>query len=91
MLYVYTYTDRVKKIYETGAGHSGFYLGNRYVLQQIAHMGTAIWNKLYYSNGGIREKEVYNENNPEGDYKEPTEQFAGMFALNNLLPINSIK
>lgn len=91
MLYVYTYTDRVRKIFETGAGHSGFYQGNRYILQQIAHMGTAIWNKIYYSNGEIHEKEVYNENKPEGDYKEPTEKFAGMNALNNYLPVNSIK
>ena len=91
MLYVYTYADRVRKIFETGAGHSGFYSGKNYILQWVAHMGAAIWNKLYYSNGEMHEKEVYSEDNPEGDYKAPTEQFAGMFALNNLLPINSIK
>ena len=91
MLYVYTYKNRLQKIFETGAGHSAFYVGDKYVIQQMAHMGAALWNKIYLIQEQLHEKEIYHEDKPEGDYKEPKEQFAGQFPIDNLLPIRAIK
>ena len=91
MLYIYTYKDRLRKIFETGAGHSYFYTGKNYILQWVAHMGSALWIKIYFSQGEIHKKEIYSESVADVNYKEPKEQFAGQYRLNNLLPINSIK
>jgi len=85
-LYVYTYKDRLVKFYETGAFHSNYYIGNNCILEYMTHMGTTSCRELYLSNGGIKEKVIYS-----GDYKDATEPFAGMYRLNNFLPINSIK
>ena len=85
-LYVYTYKDRLIKFFEKGAFHSDYYIGNKCILEYMSHMGTTSCTKLYLSNGRIKEKVIYS-----GDYKDATEQFAGMYALNNFLPINSLK
>ena len=85
-LYVYTYQDRLVKFFERGAFHSSYHIGNNCILEYMTHMGTTSCTKLYLSNQGVKEKVIYS-----GDYKDATEPSAGMYALNNYLPINSIR
>lgn len=78
-LYIYTYDNGIKQIYEGGAGHSGFYAGENYVIQMCAHMGYSTWYKITY-NGTIKVAEVWNEgtNRTDDDYKMPSESYIEM-------------
>lgn len=89
-LMVYTYENGLyKTICEKAAGHSVFYKGNDYILQQYAHQGVAAWIKLTYDGNMIIEKTIFEENTigTDNDYKMPTEQIIELYTFNNELPI----
>lgn len=73
-LYVYTYDNGAKQIYETGAGHSSFFSGSDYIIQVCAHMGYSSWYKITYD-GKMKEEEVFTEdiNGTDEDYSVPSE------------------
>lgn len=90
ILMVYTYENGLyKTICEKPAGHSVFYKGSDYILQQYAHQGVATWIKLTYNGNMVMEKTVFEENTNGTDngYKMPTEQIIELYTFNNEQPI----
>ncbi len=75
-----------KLIYETSAGHSGFYEGKDYILKIWARQGSAIWDKLTYRNGKMVEKEIFREG-PVDDYTQQKERDCKMYSYPNTQPI----
>jgi len=89
-LMVYTYENGLyKTICEKPAGHSVFYKGSDYILQQYAHQGVATWIKLTYDGNMVMEKTIFEENTigTDSDYKIPTEQKIELYTFNNEQPI----
>ena len=89
-LMVYTYEDGLyKTICEKPAGHSAFYKGRDYILQQYAHQGVAAWIKLTYDGNKVIEKTIFEEdiNGTDNEYKMPTEQIIELYTFNNEQPI----
>lgn len=89
-LMVYTYENGLyKTICEKPAGHSVFYKGSDYILQQYAHQGVATWIKLTYDGNMVMEKTIFEENTigTGSDYKIPTEQKIELYTFNNEQPI----
>lgn len=77
ILLIYKYTkDGVKKVYRGGAGHSGFYMGDGYVLQTDMHMGYAYWYKYTFDGKEIKRDQVFYEDisNVDRDYTMPKEE-----------------
>ena len=74
MLYVYTYENEAKKLFETGSGQSTYYKGPDYIIQMFAQMGYELWTKFSYKNGKFVSEKVY-EGSISGDeeYKYPKE------------------
>lgn len=89
-LMVYTYeSGKCKNICERPAGHSVFYEGSDYILQQYAHQGFATWVKLTYNGSKITEKTIFEEdiNGTDNDYKQPEEMYIELYPVNNDHPI----
>lgn len=82
MLYVCTYDNGVQKIFETGAGHSGFYSTSNGIIQMCAHMGYSTWYRISY-NGKINITEIFNEdiNGTDNDYREPSGRYIELQSL----------
>lgn len=77
ILLIYKYTKNgVRKVYRGGAGHSGFYMGDGYILQTDMHMGYAYWYKYTFDGKEIKRDQVFYEDisNVDRDYTMPKEE-----------------
>lgn len=76
MLYVCTYDKGVKKIFETGAGHSIFYDTQNGIVLMCAHMGYSSWYRISY-NGQVNIAEIFSEdiNGTDNGYSVPDGEF----------------
>ena len=85
LLLVYSLSDGNKELYRSGATHSGYYLGDGYVLQVSAHMGEAEWFRLRWDGKRIVSRRVYGESTPD-QYRVPEERPAPLLLPYGISP-----
>ena len=88
---VYTYNHGIKRIYQDGAGHTGYCQGNDYVISYFLLQGYTRMSRLTYkaNNGKINTELIYS-GGPSDDYIEPQEPYFKMYKSDNKAPIYSI-
>ena len=88
-LFIYTYNNGMKKIYDDSAGHSYFCRGNDYVLQVHAHMGESSWNKLVFDGNRIKSITIFEEvlSDYAEDYKNPDEPTIDFYTATYKTPL----
>lgn len=94
-LFVYTYNNGSRQIYNGDAGHTTFYVDkdNNSVFKIYAHMGYARWEVLTYDGQKINSNELYEEDisDTDYDYTTPTEgKLVNLYPLNNKRPIMDV-
>lgn len=94
-LFVYTYNNGSRQIYNGDAGHTTFYVDkdNNSVFKIYAHMGYARWEVLTYDGQKINSNEFYEEDisDTDYDYTTPTEgKLVNLYPLNNKRPIMDV-
>ena len=89
--YVYTYHNNGLKLIYTGAGgHSGYYMGNRYVIEQFAHMGYEVITKLTWHRGKIVETVLFESEEEVSEYHNISEPMAVTYDISDETPITSM-
>ena len=88
---VYTYSHgKLKHIYTGGGGHSGYYRGKGYVIENWAHMGYQGIYKLTYRHGKVSRQTIYESEDEEADYREVSEPAFNCINISNETPVRNM-
>ncbi len=92
-IHVYTIANGKSKLLYNGnvLAHSSFCEGVNYVICEYAHMGYQEISKFTYSNGKIKAKQIYKNDDYQADYKEIEEPLVTTYKLTDKNPIYELR